>query len=279
MRPSPVRLLPNPERKSALSTNTQARALPDSSKTAWPRKKSVRYSLSPRVFSLNPFIANGERLYTNPLVSSIEAGLCPAPAMAFLQHLEFLKSAQKPNQFPPDSGCEVAFSGRSNSGKSSAINAITARRGLARTSKTPGRTQLINFFDIDDTRRLVDLPGYGYAKVSDSVRNQWRLLLEAYFQERRSLSGLFITVDIRRGLKELDEVMLTWAQEAGVPAGVLLTKADKLSRSGGMSRRQEISGTLPDDVPLILFSSPRRLGVEEAREQLLMWLGGADSGR
>jgi GTP-binding protein len=199
--------------------------------------------------------------------------------MAFLQHLEFLKSAQKPNQFPPDSGCEVAFSGRSNSGKSSAINAITARRGLARTSKTPGRTQLINFFDIDDTRRLVDLPGYGYAKVSDSVRNQWRLLLEAYFQERRSLSGLFITVDIRRGLKELDEVMLTWAQEAGVPAGVLLTKADKLSRSGGMSRRQEISGTLPDDVPLILFSSPRRLGVEEAREQLLMWLGGADSGR
>ena len=199
--------------------------------------------------------------------------------MAFLQHLEFLKSAQKPNQFPPDSGCEVAFSGRSNSGKSSAINAITARRGLARTSKTPGRTQLINFFEIDGTKRLVDLPGYGYAKVSDSVRNQWRLLLEAYFQERRSLSGLFITVDIRRGLKELDEVMLTWAQEAGVPAGVLLTKADKLSRSGGMSRRQEISGTLPDDVPLILFSSPRRLGVEEAREQLLMWLGGADSKR
>ena len=199
--------------------------------------------------------------------------------MAFLQHLEFLKSAQKPNQFPPDSGCEVAFSGRSNSGKSSAINAITARRGLARTSKTPGRTQLINFFEIDDTRRLVDLPGYGYAKVSDSVRNQWRILLEAYFQERRSLSGLFITVDIRRGLKDLDEVMLTWAQEAGVPAGVLLTKADKLSRSGGMSRRQEISGTLPDDVPLILFSSPRRLGVEEAREQLLTWLDGADSKR
>lgn len=199
--------------------------------------------------------------------------------MAFLQHLEFLKSAQKPNQFPPDSGCEVAFSGRSNSGKSSAINAITARRGLARTSKTPGRTQLINFFEIDGTKRLVDLPGYGYAKVSDSVRNQWRILLEAYFQERRSLSGLFITVDIRRGLKDLDEVMLTWAQEAGVPAGVLLTKADKLSRSGGMSRRQEISGTLPDDVPLILFSSPRRLGVEESREQLLMWLGGADSKR
>ena len=199
--------------------------------------------------------------------------------MAFLQHLEFLKSAQKPNQFPPDSGCEVAFSGRSNSGKSSAINAITARRGLARTSKTPGRTQLINFFEIDGTRRLVDLPGYGYAKVSDSVRNQWRILLEAYFQERRSLSGLFITVDIRRGLKDLDEVMLTWAQDAGVPAGVLLTKADKLSRSGGMSRRQEISGTLPDDVPLILFSSPRRLGVEEAREQLLTWLDGADSKR
>ncbi|MGI9259982.1 MAG: ribosome biogenesis GTP-binding protein YihA/YsxC [Gammaproteobacteria bacterium] len=197
--------------------------------------------------------------------------------MAFFQHLEFLKSAQKPNQFPPDSGCEVAFAGRSNSGKSSAINAITVRRGLARTSKTPGRTQLINFFEIDESRRLVDLPGYGYAKVSDSVRDQWRILLEAYFQERQSLSGLFITVDIRRGLKELDEVMLTWAQDAGVPAGVLLTKADKLSRSGGISRRQEISRTVPDDIPLILFSAPRRLGVDEAREQLLTWLGATDS--
>ena len=198
--------------------------------------------------------------------------------MASLQHLEFLKSAQKPNQFPPDSGSEVAFAGRSNSGKSSAINAITARRGLARTSKTPGRTQLINFFDIDGSRRLVDLPGYGYAKVSDSVRDQWRILLEAYFRERQSLTGLFITVDIRRGLKELDEVMLAWAQDARVPAGVLLTKADKLSRSAGISRRQEISRSLSEDIPLILFSAPRRLGVDEAREQLLTWLGTADAG-
>ena len=193
--------------------------------------------------------------------------------MAFLQHLEFLKSAQKPNQFPPDMGREVAFAGRSNSGKSSAINAITARRGLARTSKTPGRTQLINFFEIDGARRLVDLPGYGYAKVADAVRDQWRILLEGYFQERQSLTGLFITVDIRRGIRDLDEVMLSWAEDAGVAAGVLLTKADKLSRSAGKSRLLEISQALPDDIPLILFSAPRRLGVDEAREQLLTWLG------
>ncbi len=197
--------------------------------------------------------------------------------MVFPQHLEFLKSAQKPDQFPPDSGREVAFAGRSNSGKSSAINAITARRGIARTSKTPGRTQLINFFEIDATRRLVDLPGYGYAKVAESVRDQWRILLEAYFRERRSLAGLVVTVDIRRGLRDLDEVMLAWSKDAAVPAAVLLTKADKLSRSGGMSRRLDIARTLPDAFPLILFSAPRRLGVEDAREQLLTWLGVGDS--
>ncbi len=189
---------------------------------------------------------------------------------------EFLKSAQKANQFPADSGREVAFAGRSNSGKSSAINAMTARRGLARTSKTPGRTQLINFFQIDESRRLVDLPGYGYAKVAEAVRRQWRVLLEAYFQERRSLVGLFITVDVRRGLNDLDQVMLTWSREAGVPAAILLTKADKLSRSAGRQRQLETAATLPEDTPLILFSAPRRLGLEEARERLLAWIDTPD---
>jgi GTP-binding protein len=192
--------------------------------------------------------------------------------MSYLQNLEFLKSAQKASQFPADSGREVAFAGRSNSGKSSAINAITGRRGLARTSKTPGRTQLINFFEIDDARRLVDLPGYGYAKVAETVRLQWRVLLEAYFQQRQSLAGLFITVDVRRGLRDLDQVMLSWSREAGVPAAVLLTKADKLSRSAGLNRRQEISADVPDEQTLILFSAPRRNGVDDAREQLLVWL-------
>ncbi len=197
--------------------------------------------------------------------------------MTFSLSPNFLKSAQKATQFPADIGREVAFSGRSNSGKSSAINAITARRNLARTSKTPGRTQLINFFEIDETRRLVDLPGYGYAKVAEVVRQRWRVLLEAYFHERRSLAGLFITVDARRGLNDLDQVMLSWSRAAEVPAAVLLTKADKLSRQAGRRRQRETAATVPEDVPLILFSSPARQGLEAAREQLLAWLDKADA--
>ncbi len=193
--------------------------------------------------------------------------------MAYVLSPNFLKSAQKATQFPADSGREVAFVGRSNSGKSSAINAITARRRLARTSKTPGRTQLINFFEVDETCRLVDLPGYGYAKVAAAVRQQWRVLLQAYFDERRSLAGLFITVDIRRGLNDLDQVMLSWSRAAGVPAAVLLTKADKLSRNAGRQRQRQVAASLSEDVPLILFSAPARQGLEEAREQLLAWLG------
>jgi GTP-binding protein len=195
--------------------------------------------------------------------------------MSFSLSPKFLKSAQKPTQFPADRGREVAFAGRSNSGKSTAINAIVARRALARTSKTPGRTQLINFFEVDASRRLVDLPGYGYAKVAVAVRDQWRVLLEAYFGGRRSLEGLFITVDIRRGLRDLDEVMLDWSQEAQVPAAILLTKADKLSRSAGRQSQARISATLPATVPLILFSAPSKQGLIEAREQLLAWLGPA----
>ncbi len=196
--------------------------------------------------------------------------------MAFTLNPDFLKSAQKATQFPADTGREVAFAGRSNSGKSSAINAITARRRLARTSKTPGRTQLINFFEIDETCRLVDLPGYGYAKVAEAVRQRWRVLLEAYFQERRSLTGLFITVDARRGLNDLDQVMLSWSRASEVPVAVLLTKADKLSRQAGRQKQREIAATVPDDVPLILFSSPARQGLEAARGQLLVWLDKAD---
>jgi len=190
----------------------------------------------------------------------------------------FLKSAQKATQFPADTGREVAFAGRSNSGKSSAINAIMARRNLARTSKMPGRTQLINFFELDETRRVVDLPGYGYAKVAEVVRRQWRVLLEAYFHDRRSLAGLFITVDVRRGLNDLDRVMLSWSRAAEVPAAVLLTKADKLSRQAGRQRQRESAATVPEDVPLILFSAPARQGLDVAREQLLAWLDEADAG-
>ncbi|TDJ46067.1 MAG: YihA family ribosome biogenesis GTP-binding protein [Gammaproteobacteria bacterium] len=196
--------------------------------------------------------------------------------MAFSLSPDFLKSAQKATQFPADSGREVAFAGRSNSGKSTALNAITARRRLARTSKTPGRTQLINFFALEETCRLVDLPGYGYAKVAEAVRRQWRVLLEDYFRDRRSLSGLFITVDVRRGLNDLDQVMLSWSRAAKVPAAVLLTKADKLSRNAARQRQRQIAVTAPEDVPLILFSAPGHQGLEQAREQLLAWLDKTD---
>ena len=184
----------------------------------------------------------------------------------------FLTGARSAKQFPPDTGLEAAIAGRSNSGKSSAINAITNRKGLARTSKTPGRTREINFFAVAEDRRLVDLPGYGYAKVSAAVRDEWRELLEQYFRCRRSLRGMCVTVDIRRGIGDLDRVMLSWATDAGVPAAVLLTKADKLSRSASFRRRDEIAATAPEGVPLLLFSAPRRLGVPAARAQLGAWL-------
>ncbi len=184
----------------------------------------------------------------------------------------FLTSAREPAQFPNDSGREVAVAGRSNSGKSSAINALVGRRNLARTGKTPGRTQLINFFGVGEDRRLVDLPGYGYAKVPESVRRSWRHLLESYFRRRRSLVGLLVTVDIRRGLNELDGVMLEWAQASGIPATVLLTKADKLSRGAAQSHHLKLAAELPETVNALPFSATRRLGIEEARARLTGWL-------
>lgn len=192
--------------------------------------------------------------------------------MSIPLNASFLTSAREPAQFPADSGREVAVAGRSNSGKSTAINALVGRRNLARTGKTPGRTQLINFFAAGEDRRLVDLPGYGYAKVPDAVRKHWRHLLEAYFQRRRSLVGLLVTVDIRRGPNDLDQVMLNWAQVSGIPATVLLTKADKLSRGAARSRHLEVSGKLPDSVQALPFSAPKRLGVMEARQRLTGWL-------
>ena len=185
---------------------------------------------------------------------------------------DFIKSAHEAHQFPDDVGREVAVVGRSNSGKSTAINAIVRRRNLARTSKTPGRTQLINFFDLGENRRLVDLPGYGYAKVAESVRQHWRSLLEAYFQQRKSLVGLIITVDIRRGLKDLDHVMMDWAEGAQVPVVVLLTKSDKLSYSARLNCLAKAKKSMPSVTPLILFSAPNKTGVEEARDLLIGWL-------
>ena len=188
-------------------------------------------------------------------------------------NVQFLKSAAKPHEFPPDIGCEVAVVGRSNSGKSSAINAILGRRGLARVSKTPGRTQLINFFDLGDDRRFVDLPGYGFAKVSVGVREHWRGLISAYFETRSSLTGLIITVDIRRGLLTLDESMISWASELEIPLLILASKSDKLAHGAARSRQLAIEKAVPDGTRVVLFSAPKKHGVSEARQHIESWLG------
>ena len=153
--------------------------------------------------------------------------------MPSFESAQFLTSAQRVDQCPPDSGAEVAFVGRSNAGKSSAINRLTRNGKLARTSKTPGRTQLLNFFELDPHRRLVDLPGYGYAKVSERVKREWQAHLTSYLQERECLRGLVLLADVRLPLQEFDLNMMHWAIDAGLPVHLLLTKADKLKHGAG----------------------------------------------
>lgn len=186
---------------------------------------------------------------------------------------EFIKSAARPDGFPPDTGAEVAVVGRSNSGKSSAINRIVGAKKLARVSKTPGRTQLINFFALAPDRRLVDLPGYGFARVPDAVRERWRELIGAYFEGRSSLRGLIVTIDVRRGFRDLDLAMFEWAAELGIPVLGLLSKADKLSRGAGIRERDRLARQAPEHVELVLFSALTGTGAAEARQRLHQWLG------
>jgi len=192
------------------------------------------------------------------------------------QRARFLISAAEPGQFPPDQGAEVAFAGRSNSGKSSAINAICQQRSLARTSKRPGRTQLINFFTLDAERRLVDLPGYGYAQVPARVQQHWQQLLEGYLEGRASLRGLVLTMDIRHPLTDYDWMLLDWAGEADLPVHILLTKADKLKRGPGMQARDRVRSRLQDKgiaVSAQRFSAARHEGIEACHAQMDQWLG------
>jgi GTP-binding protein len=190
--------------------------------------------------------------------------------MSRFQHAKFLVSAAAPAQFPPDVGAEVAFAGRSNAGKSSAINAITQRRGLARTSKTPGRTRLLNFFALAPERRLVDLPGYGYASGPQAERRSWRPLIEA-LHERASLRGLFLIVDARRGVTPADEGLLGWvAPDQRVH--VLLSKADKLTRAEAARALRAAVDELAGRATVQLFSATEGTGVGEAQEALLACL-------
>jgi GTP-binding protein len=181
---------------------------------------------------------------------------------------EFIKSANALNQFLPDTGAEVAVAGRSNSGKSSAINIIVNRRQFARTSKTPGRTQLVNFFGLWDEKRLVDLPGYGFAKVSDKMRFHWRELMADYFEARQSLRGLFLIIDIRRQITPFDEHMLAFAEQVSLPTHVLLTKTDKLKRGQAATALLEVRRDLGDIATVQHFSALTRQGEDEARAKL-----------
>ena len=192
----------------------------------------------------------------------------------------FLTSADDQAQFVLDSGAEVAFAGRSNAGKSTAINKIVNRRNFARTSKQPGRTQLVNFFSLGDDQRLVDLPGYGYAKVGPAKRRHWKELLEGYFQSRRSLSGTILVVDSRRLLGEFDRLMLDWCRSIDCPVHVLLTKVDKLKRREATAGLAEVRSELGGDATAQLFSGTKGQGLDEARQSLRALLIGArlDSG-
>jgi GTP-binding protein len=184
----------------------------------------------------------------------------------------FLTSSWQPRQFPPDEGAEVAFAGRSNAGKSSALNAITGRRGLARTSKTPGRTQLINFFTLDPGQRLADLPGYGYAKVPEQMRQHWRELLTRYVEARASLAGLVIVMDARRPLTDFDLQMLEWTAANSLATHLLLTKADKLNRGEALTTLKAVKARVGDTASAQLFSAVAKTGVDDARREVLRML-------
>lgn len=197
------------------------------------------------------------------------------PVLGLCQQASFMLSAAKVDQCPEDQGFEVAFAGRSNAGKSSALNTLT-HASLARTSKTPGRTQLLNFFQLDDYRRLVDLPGYGYAKVPIPLKQHWQKHLEAYLGSRESLKGIILLMDVRHPMTDFDKMMLDWSVASGMPMHILLTKADKLTYGAAKNTllkvQTEIRKGWGTGVTAQLFSAPKRSGTDEAYEVLAGWL-------
>ncbi|XQA73149.1 ribosome biogenesis GTP-binding protein YihA/YsxC [Xanthomonas sacchari] len=194
-----------------------------------------------------------------------------------LERAHYLLSAHNARQLPDDGGWEVAFAGRSNAGKSSALNALTRQNALARVSKTPGRTQQLVFFQVQPERYLVDLPGYGYAKVPQELQAHWQKFIDTYFRTREALRGLVVVMDIRHPLKDYDRQMLGYAAQRGLPAHALLTKADKLGRGqqGQVLQqvRKELTSAFGDTVSVQAFSGETRQGVDEARGIVGGWLG------
>ena len=191
------------------------------------------------------------------------------------QQAHFITSAPDISKLPPDTGVEIAFAGRSNAGKSSALNTLTKQKSLARTSKTPGRTQLINVFEITANQRLIDLPGYGFAKVPLAVKEKWQLALSEYLQERQSLRGLVVLMDIRHPYREVDQDLLHWATDSNIPVLILLTKADKLKpglRNSTLLKVREAALVFGGDVRVEAFSSLTKIGVAHAEEHISKWL-------
>jgi GTP-binding protein len=213
-------------------------------------------------------------LYTNSHMPGQADNQKLSPGRNPLQAAHFLLSTPALQHAPTDHGREVAFAGRSNAGKSSALNVLCNQKALARTSKTPGRTQQLVFFGVSDDTRLVDLPGYGYAKVNAQTQHEWQSLMESFLGHRQALRGIVLVMDIRHPLTDYDRQMLEWCRYQQMPVLVLLTKADKLTRGAAqntlLSVRREL-GALPE-CQVQLFSATKRLGVDEARQQICTWL-------
>ncbi|WP_196140024.1 ribosome biogenesis GTP-binding protein YihA/YsxC [Aliikangiella sp. G2MR2-5] len=191
----------------------------------------------------------------------------------------YLMGAAELSQLPPDEGVEVALAGRSNAGKSTALNAITEQKSLAKTSKTPGRTQLINLFRLDDQSRITDLPGYGFAKVAKNVKEQWQRTLSTYLQERLCLQALVIFMDIRHPLKETDKQMIQWAVQADLSVHVVLSKADKLksgARKTALLNANKHLQRMSSNITSQVFSATNRIGVDELIDKLRLWYGYMD---
>ncbi|QIW09954.1 ribosome biogenesis GTP-binding protein YihA/YsxC [Francisella sp. LA112445] len=192
------------------------------------------------------------------------------------RNAKYIMGAAKVSQLPEDTGVEVAFAGRSNAGKSSALNTLTDHKGLARVSKTPGRTQLINLFDLGDNKRLVDLPGYGYAKVSEAIKKQWQSEMESYLTSRQCLGGIVLLVDSRHALKEFDSLMIEMAISFDLNLHILLTKADKLNNKERAQANRMIESFLKtfistDKISYQLFSSLSKMGLDKLKERLDSW--------
>lgn len=183
----------------------------------------------------------------------------------------YVLSAHELKQLPKDEGIEVAIAGRSNAGKSSAINTFTDQKALARTSKTPGRTQQIVIFELDENRRIADLPGYGYAKVPIKLKAHWQNVMARYFETRKCLRGVVLVMDIRHPMRDFDQQMLQWCDTAGIPCHILLTKADKLKRGPAQSILLGVRRDLPASASIQTFSSSKKTGLDELVDKLSIW--------